>query len=158
MIMNIFRIFSVIAIVAFVFPSCKKDSNTDPQPTKTEMLAGGHWTLTALTLSPAIIIGGVSYTDGLAVYPECSKDDFQEFFSDGTYNYDEGATKCDANGPQTETGTWKFNSDETELTINGPSYTDVWKITSLTSTTMTSVYHFTQDGVDYTATGKLVKK
>lgn len=156
--MKFFRILPLIALAALTLASCKKDDNTAPQLSKTEMLVGGHWKLTALTLSPAIVIGGVSYTDGLATYPDCSKDDFQEFFTNGNYNYDEGATKCDAAGAQTESGTWKFNTAETELTINGPGYTDVWEITALSATAMTSVYHFTQDGVNYTATGKLVKQ
>lgn len=152
--MKMIRILSLTALCALAFVACKKDDDV----TKTEMLAGGKWTLTSLTVSPAIVIGGTSFTDLFSTYPACSKDDFQTFATDGTYTYDEGATKCDPSDVQTDTGTWSFNTAETQLTLNGTGYSDVWEIVNLSATEMTSKYTFVEGGVTYTATGKLVKK
>jgi Lipocalin-like domain len=149
--MKMFRIMSLLSFMVLLF-ACKKDE------TKTEMLAGGQWKLTALTVSPAFVSAGVTITDVLATYPSCAKDDFQTFSTDGAYTYDEGATTCDVTAVQTEKGTWKFNADETQMTITLPSGVDTWEIKNLSSSSMTSVYKLTENGVTYTFTGTLTKK
>ena len=152
--MKMLRILPLFLAVTLAFVACKKDD----EPTKTELLSGGKWTLTALTVNPAFVSNGISITDVFATYPACLKDDFQTFATDGTYTYDEGATKCDPDDVQTETGTWKFNAGETEISLTLPTYTDAWEIKNLTATSMTSIYKFTDSGVTYTFTGTMVKK
>lgn len=154
--MKMLRILTVLVLFSTAFVACKKD-DAAPQPTKTELLAGGKWKLTALTVSPAYPSNGASVTDVFAIYPACVKDDFQTFAADGTYTYDEGSTKCDPASLQTEKGTWKFNTGETQLTLTLPSYTDTWEISGLTASSMTSVYKTTENGVTYTFTGTLQK-
>lgn len=154
--MKMLRILPLFVLVTLAFVSCKKDDVT-PQPTKTEMLAGGNWKLTSLTVSPAYVVNGISISDVFATYPACLKDDFQTFAADGTYTYDEGATKCDPTAIQTETGTWKFNSNETTVSLTLPTYTDVWEISKLSTSSMTSIFKLTEGGVLYTFTGILQK-
>ncbi len=48
---------------------------------------------------------------------DCAKDDSYIFNKDKTSSQDEGATKCHPNDAQTKSGTWKFSSDETILTL-----------------------------------------
>lgn len=153
--MKMIRILTVLALFT-AFSACKKD-DSQPKATKTEMLAGGKWKLTALSVSPAYPVNGASVTDVFALYTACAKDNFQTFAADGTYTYDEGATKCDPASAQTETGTWRFNSGETQLTLSLPSGADTWEISGLTSSAMTSVYKLTENGVTYTFTGTLQK-
>jgi hypothetical protein len=153
--MRFFRILMLSAFIIPLFAACKKDEST-PALTQTEMLTGGKWRLTALTVSPAYLVNGTSITDVFSTYPTCTKDDFQSFATTGAYSYDESTDKCpDSN--QTETGTWKWNTDETELTLTTSSYSDVWEIKNLSSKSMTSIYKVAEGGVVYTFTGTLTK-
>ncbi|GAA4501904.1 hypothetical protein GCM10023172_24430 [Hymenobacter ginsengisoli] len=52
---------------------------------------------------------------------DCDKDDFYKFNTDKTAIVDAGPTKCSPSDPQTESGTWAFNSNETKLTLMLPN-------------------------------------
>ena len=99
----------MIALLILVSISCKKDKKAS----NTDKLTGKWWINTAMTIDPAIVIGGTSITDLWGQIPPCSKDNLQKFETAGVYTMDEGATKCSGNDPQTTTGTWSFNADET---------------------------------------------
>lgn len=120
--------FSQIALMLLVLVSiaaCKKDKEEN----RTDLLTDENWRTTALTVDPAINIGGVVVSDLYAQLDDCEKDDLTIFKTDGKVNYDEGATKCDPSDPQTSTGTWTFNTDQTIITIDGES----WTIEEITS-------------------------
>jgi len=101
--------------------SCKKEDNnvtptTNNKPkTLTEMLTTGKW----LEIDARDPNGSV-----WDQVKECSKDDFTIFKVGGAYEYDMGAVKCNPNDPQISpgSGTWKFNSSETRLTIGNFDY------------------------------------
>ncbi len=101
---------------ALLFSSCGKDK------TKTELLTG-KWKITDQT------VAGVNT---FASTPACRKDDFITFLANGTVTGDEGATKCSASSPQTETLAWSWSSNETILVVGG----DAANLTSLTETTL----------------------
>jgi len=113
-----FLIFSSMIIVT----SCKKDKkDPDPEPTpapapvpetNTQKLTGKNFKLTALTVNPAFF----GITDIYAQMSDCDKDDIYRFEVGGVYKEDEGGTKCNSNDPQTVTGTWTWNTNETVLT------------------------------------------
>ena len=79
--------------------SCKKDD--DVAPDKTKILTSGSWQLSAMTVDPAIDWFGTPVTNVYSQLPACVKDDLAIFKTNGNVNYDEGASKCDPNDPQT---------------------------------------------------------
>lgn len=122
---GIFRVLAImlLSFVILAANSCKKDD--DDSKTKTEMLTGKYWKFTAMNISPAIEFNGLEYSDLFGLMPNCTKDDLIKYDANGTVTYDEGPSKCDEGDPQTETGTWSFNSDETKITevYDGESFT-----------------------------------
>ncbi|MFZ9942645.1 MAG: hypothetical protein ACO3O0_03465 [Bacteroidia bacterium] len=98
--------------------SCSKDDDDNngggggtPSPTtNTTKLCNKNWKIVGLT---------VDGTDLLPLIPGCQLDNLFKFITDGSLVYDEGATKCDPNDPQTTSGTWSWASNETKLVIDG---------------------------------------
>lgn len=129
--------------------SCKDD---DAKPDKTKLLTGGNWKLTALTTDPAFDWFGTPVTNIYAQLPACVKDDFTIFKTNGTVNFDEGPSKCDPNAPQTTSGTWAFNTDQTIVSVTTEGETESWNIEELKTNTFKANYQVTQDGVTYTFT------
>ncbi len=136
--------------------SCKKDE----EPTNKELLCGKNWILTAETVSPAINFDGILISDLYAQMDDCTKDDVSKFNTNGTYTFEEGATKCDVNDPQVwDSGTWVFNSDQTILVITSPLYGTVnAEIIELTSSKIVISQESTIDGIKYTITDTYQKK
>lgn len=132
--------------------SCEKEgtggdsnnSNNNNKPkTKTEMLTTGKW----LEIDARDPNGSV-----WDQVPDCTKDDYTIFKSGGAYEYDMGPTKCNANDPQIKpgTGTWKFNSTESRLTVGSLDY----QIEELTDSKLTLLL----SGPGYQLTTFYVKK
>lgn len=104
----------------FFLVSCgKKDDPKPADPVKpktlTEMLTSGKW----LEIDARDANGSV-----WAQVPDCSKDDLTIFKTGGAYEYDMGAKKCNQSDPQIKpgNGTWKFNSNETRITVGSLDY------------------------------------
>ena len=117
------RAISAISIltISVLFFSCKKD---DPAKTKTDLLTAGSWHVVAYTVDPAIDWDGDG-TDESNVYPvinPCIRDDHSTFFSGGTGELDEGATKCSDSDPQTVAFVWSFDQNEQGITVQGVHY------------------------------------
>jgi hypothetical protein len=94
----------VIISTVLAFSACKKDN--DPTLSKTDLLTSQAWKLTNIRL-----------LDIESAPRDCAKDDAYTFQVDKTMVHDEGATKCNSTDTQTINGTWRFNSDETVLTL-----------------------------------------
>lgn len=106
------RFLLLTLLAAGSLTACKKDKEM-PAKTKSEQLVNKRWRLSALT--GTLTVNGKTQTiDGFAKYPACNKDDFTTYKTDKTYVDDAGATKCSTE-PQTETGKWDVNSDQTKL-------------------------------------------
>lgn len=137
------------------FISCKED---DEDPDTTELLTDGNWKLTAMTSDPAIDWFGTPVTNVYAQLPACIKDDFTIFKDNGTVNFDEGASKCDPSDPQTTSGTWTLNTDETILSVTTDGETESWNIEELKEKTFSAKYEITDLGVNYTLSVTFTKQ
>ena len=107
--------------------SCnKKDNNLS----KSELLTSGSWKLTAVMADDD---GNGTYeTDSYASFPDCFRDNYYTFRTNGELELNEGTTKCDAGDPQTETGTWQLTQNDTHLVFAGDEY----KLEELTASTL----------------------
>ena len=90
-----------------------------------ELLTTGQWKVVAFTLSPPFDLDGDGDldSDAYALMDACERDDFFIFKTDGKYEVNEGATKCDASDPQSELYDWAFVNEEKELIIDGDRVT-----------------------------------
>jgi len=144
-----FTAFFLIAMAGFV--SCKKDkdNNSITAKTKTELLTTGSWKRTALISSPAYdwYGNGVFDTDILNIMMPCEKDNTDTYKTNGIFETNEGATKCDPSDPQTWTLTWTFADNETKLIFDG---TDEYILEELTAITLKFRTTFVGNGVTYT--------
>ena len=139
--------FFLIAMVGIV--SCKKDRDDIGSKTKTELLTTGTWKYTSCIISPAYDYygNGNAVTDIFAIMQPCEKDDFEEFHTNGIWEYNEGPTKCDPSNPQIiYSEPWSFTANETKVIVGGVECT----ILELTETTLKLRYSFEDAGVTYT--------
>jgi Lipocalin-like domain len=137
--------------------SCEKDKD-DAKPNNTKVLTGGNWQLSALTSDPAIDWFGTPVTNVYAQLPACVKDDITVFKTGGTVNFDEGASKCEASDPQTTSGTWAFNTDETIISVTQDGETESWNIEDLKNSTFKARYEVDIEGLNYTFSVTFTKK
>jgi len=129
--------------------SCNKDDDdNNTTKTKTELLTAGTWKYTACVISPAYDYygDGVMATDLFAIFKPCEKDDFEVYKTDGTWEYNEGPTKCDPSYPQAFSEPWSFTANETKLLVG----TDEIEILELTATKLKVRYSFEDAGITYT--------
>jgi len=132
---NISLCSAFVLISALFFSSCSKKS--DPTPPKDQLLtAAKGWKLT----DAKVTVSGITQSIFSAI-PACVVDNITFYKSTGDYLEDEGATKCDSADPQTlESGTWKFNTDKTIITVTSSDPanpgTVALTLVSLTATTL----------------------
>ena len=101
---------SVIYSVLFIFAltitisSCKKDESTKSAK---EILTSKSWKVLS------------SKINGVAeVIEDCQKDDILSFALSGTYTYNVGTNKCDAD-ETTYDGTWSLSANGKTITVDG---------------------------------------
>jgi hypothetical protein len=150
----------IIILLALVVGmiSCKKDDDKS----NTDMLTGKYWIFTSLTISPAVMIGGTPLTDWWSQVPACQKDNLMKFDTPNVFTDDEGASKCDPNDPQTITGTWAFNADETVISITEDGQTTSFNVIDLSDSdikmTNSQVMDLGSGPISYTMTYTAKKK
>jgi hypothetical protein len=134
------RTFFIVLLSGLILAgtSCSKDED---EKTNKDLLVGKNWKMTALTINPAVF--GV--TDFYSVLPACTADDLTKFNSDGTVNFDEGASKCESGDPQTTYGTWSLNSDQTVISVTSDGLTEAYTISELTETVLKFSYTMVDD-------------
>ncbi len=143
----------LLATCSVVFTACKKDDE-DPKPkTKAELLTAKSWRVSAD--ASTVTSGGTTVSnDDYADYEACEKDNFTKFEVNKVAKFDEGTTSCSGN-PQTEIGSWDFNSDQTKLSLmspdSAPSSTSL-DIVELTETTLKLRYTIASGGDTNTKT------
>jgi hypothetical protein len=89
---------------------CDKDESSPKL-----LLTGKQWKLTAWTSTPPYEVEGEMITNIYTLLPDCALDDFTVFNTDGTFDRDEAEIKCNESNPQTITGNWLINSNQTIL-------------------------------------------
>ncbi len=109
---------SFLLLLAASLGACKK--NDDNQPSRTDLLTAKNWRVSAETVT-AVYNNKTTTTDIYASTKACERDDFTKFNANKTYTDDQGPSKCDPSDPQTDTGNWDFNSDQTKLTLSDPA-------------------------------------
>jgi len=102
-----------VAILASVLLNACTKNDTVPK-TKAELLTSGSWKQTGAQYK----VGADAWADYYSNIDACTKDDIITFKTDGTLTLDEGATKCDPNGPQVSSGMWLFQNNETILSTS----------------------------------------
>lgn len=111
------QLFFHIAFVSFcvvILTGCSKKDLAPVVKTKTQLISQSAWRFSVAT------VGG---TDVSAALQPCQKDNVMTLVSTGTGTLDEGATKCNAGDPQTNTFTWSFQAGETQLFISATLFT-----------------------------------
>src|SRR5690606_39228689 len=88
----------------------------------------------------------------------CEKDDLVKFNADGSLISDEGATKCDADAPQTVSGTWVWNTDESIITITQDGTSQSFNILKNDGTTLQFTVVEEYGGTNYTVTYTYTKQ
>lgn len=129
-------VFVAAALLAVsTFTSCSKDDKEDnPAPvekTKTEIITAKSWRITGFTFKE----GNGPIEDVYAQLQTCTKDDFYKFNIDKTFRFDEGATKCSSNDPQTATSAWDITADGSILLLmemKGSATAELYDIAELT--------------------------
>jgi len=106
----------MILISSVLFGSCHKPS-VDIVAEKTNTLTTGTWRFTGYNYRNAI--STVTYSS----LPDCRKDDLRNFKNDGTYEINEGISKCNASDPQSTFGQWKFLNDHaSRIELDGKEF------------------------------------
>ena len=134
---------------ATVTVSCKKEHQENKQKTKMELLTTGSWKRTSFVSDPAYdwYGDGTFATNILNVMKPCELDNFETYYTDGTWEMNQGPTRCHELDPQTRTLPWEFAENETTLVFNG---NEVFILIELTATTLKTRQTFLEDGVIYT--------
>ncbi|MGB6036767.1 MAG: lipocalin family protein [Cryomorphaceae bacterium] len=105
-----------------------------------DLLTVKNWMIEEGKVEPGLDFDrdGTLENDFLSALQECNLDDFYNFDLDGSYTFEEGATKCDPNAPEViDSGNWSWNSEYTFLTLeNASGSSNEIEIISLTSTEM----------------------
>ena len=107
-----------LAIVSlFSFSSCKKEETKTK--TKTDILTQKPWVVTKFEEKA----GTAPWEDDFPNFDACNKDDQYVFRTNNTYEFNEGATKCDPTDPQIfGAGNWSFKNNETILSFDGEDF------------------------------------
>ena len=109
-----FLCFGIVAILALVFVSCKKESGDEEEDEDCEISVAsiaGRYKL----VSSKFLTGG-GETDAIStLYEACELDDINELKADKTFTYTDGGTVCSPNG--TTSGTWDVMGNT--LKLNG---------------------------------------
>jgi hypothetical protein len=112
--------------------ACKKNNETSPEASRTELLTTKSWRMSAATTTK-----GTVKTDEYAATQACERDNLIKFNTNKSVVVDEGATRCDPADPQTQISTWDFNNDQTKLTIPiSPGLSIAADIVELSATTL----------------------
>ncbi|MBK8609696.1 MAG: lipocalin family protein [Chitinophagaceae bacterium] len=121
------------------FSACKKSDDTK---SRTEYLIQGNWK----EIKYEQRVGTGAWVDLTGTPAACEADNYVKFSSNGTYESNEGATKCNPGDPQIiDTGTWSFLTNETQISITSTGSTpDVGDINQLDDNTfvITTSYVF----------------
>jgi hypothetical protein len=133
------------AFALMALPSCTKD---DVELTKTDLITKANWKMTLVEEKDA---AGV-WTDVTSTIEACELDNIHVFKTNLTYEFNEGATKCDAADPQVaETGTWKFENNETQVSFRetGSTTADVADIIKITADSLVFSKTYFENGNPY---------
>lgn len=150
------KLLSMLPVIAalVLMSSCEKKEDS---LSKTDLLCKAPWKITAGTVNPAMpaVDANGNFTttnDYFSQLEDCDKDDTEKYDKTGKVTYDNGTAICDPEAPQTTTGMWVFNTDETIITESSAEGTFSYKIIELTSDVMKVEMEQVIMGTNYTFT------
>lgn len=119
----------VFLLLVIASGACKKDDEAAPV-TKTNFLTTGTWVLSAVTSDED---GDGTYeTNDFVDFLDCYKDNFYTFHPNGSWEMNEGPSKCDPGDPQTESSTWQLTDNDSNIQL---AY-DTYSVQQLTNSTL----------------------
>ncbi|RTQ53663.1 hypothetical protein EJV47_02700 [Hymenobacter gummosus] len=147
--------FALLALAALpLLTACEKDKEKVTPKTPTELLVGKNWVQTACTVSPAVrTADGRLITNVYAERNSFDRDDLWHFEKPNTMRHDEGATKRNANDPQSYDGTWSLEQNDRLLRVKVPglAYDNSYDVQEIGDNTMRLSGVSTDDaGVEHT--------
>jgi hypothetical protein len=102
---------SIALVLVLVLNACQKEN----AKTKTELLTQKPWIIKKLELKE----GSAPWEDLYFLLEPCSQDDRFIFYTNNTFEVNEGPTKCDPSDPQVfKTGDWYFTNNDTKLKLD----------------------------------------
>ena len=115
------KIISLAFIIMTALFSCKKE---DTKPvTKTDYLTSGTWAVTDVVSDDD---GDGTYeTHDFPDFVACYTDNIYTFHSDGKWEMNEGASKCDPGDPQSDTALWQLINNEKDIILGVDTYSIV---------------------------------
>ena len=112
------KLFILFVILTFILSCKKKNSDLNPTTqTKTSLLIQQTWKFNNAGLDPNKD-GSIDQDISSFISP-CLTDNTVSFSNNYSGTADEGASKCNANDPQTIPFTWGFLNNETVINITG---------------------------------------
>ncbi|RDC66518.1 lipocalin family protein [Adhaeribacter pallidiroseus] len=116
--MRITFLFPSLFIILLLFSSCEENSDVYYRKKNADLLINKNWVITGHYTRE----NNYLKKDKFVYYDACNRDDTFRFAKNGTYELNEGPTKCNANDPQVfQQGTWKVGYNNLELTKTGSS-------------------------------------
>lgn len=153
--MRITTVIIVLMICTASIFSCKKSTTEVTPKTKTELLAGTVSKTWKNTKAQATNPQNLT-VDLVSTQATCIVDNLIIFFPNKTYEFREGATKCNASDPDLLLkANWSFSADETKFTIDKISFlgrefsNTTFDIVELTETTFVGKTSLAVSGVTY---------
>lgn len=109
-----------LILLAFVIISCA-ESSTRPA-SRSDLFSGSD------SFGKTWQIQQIEIELGTLQPNPCVTDNFITYYPNGTYEINEGATKCDPNDPPGNIGTWYLDDQEERLFVELEDSTQVWDI------------------------------
>lgn len=139
------KLVSVLTISSvLLLTGCGKDKGGSNTKSRATLLTQSGWTRTSQIIT---LNANPPYDDHLTLAP-CLQDDRYVFYTNGSFEINEGPTKCNAGDPQVkQTGTWSLAVNDTQLIFGGSTFT----IDQLTESTLVVTYTISSGGSTFTS-------
>lgn len=145
----------LLSLTSLALGACQKsDEPTPVADVRTSLLLAHDWELAAQTTT-FNREGKAEVMDIYASTIACGRDNVTKFNANNSLTYSEGKITCAGNTQGPLTGSWAFNKDQTELTINSPQLhgaASVFQVLDLSDQHLQirHTYTYRQDDHDYT--------
>lgn len=108
------KLYLIAFIASMLLNACTKSETKSTAKTKTVLLTQAPWK--RIKIERAITMNGPFTTDSPGA--ACKTDNLSIFKTDGTFELNEGATKCNPTDPQIAgAGIWTFENNETVIRV-----------------------------------------
>lgn len=125
---------AAILTIGMFLSACNKDESGGPAiPPEQSKLTAHTWSLSKATLTDSAVTDSSFYTS-------CMADDSLHFGKDKKFTFSDGTTVCDSTALPYGSGNWTLNTGKDTLSLKYSDTTLMWKIESLTDSTLQISY------------------